>query len=266
MTESDNVMSVKRRNWTREEIILAFDLYCKLPFSKISKTNEQIIELAAIIGRTPSSVGLKMANIARFDTELQSRNISGMSHGSKLDEKVWNEFCNNWEELSYQAQMILAEKKQTSIEKMLEYTDIEKIPTGEYRERLIKTRVGQYFFRMSVLSAYSNRCCITGLNKPELLIASHIKPWKDSNIQTERTNPSNGLCLNALHDKAFDRGLITIDYNYNIVVSGKLKDSDMDSETKAWFEYYDQKRIILPDRFLPGKEFIEYHNDMVFMG
>lgn len=259
-------MGEKRRNWTREETILAFDLYCKIPFSKISKTNEQIIELAEIIGRSPSSVGLKMANLARFDTELQSRNISGMSHGSKLDESIWKEFCNNWEELSYQAQNILAHKKQTSIENIIDYMNIENIPIGEDREKLIKSRVGQYFFRMSVLSAYSNRCCITGLNRPELLIASHIKPWKDSDIQTERTNPSNGLCLNALHDKAFDRGLITIDYNYNIVVSNKLKDSDMDLETKAWFEYYDQKRIILPDRFLPRKEFIEYHNDKIFMG
>lgn len=259
-------MSEQRRNWTREETILAFDLYCKIPFSKISKTNEQIVELASIIGRTPSSVGLKMANLARFDIELQSRNISGMSHGSKMDEAIWNEFCNNWEELSYQAQKILAERKQTSIEEMMELTDIEDIPEGGDREQMMKTRVGQYFFRMSVFSAYSNRCCITGLARPELLIASHIKPWKDSNAKTERTNPSNGLCLNALHDKAFDRGLITIDYNYNIVVSNKLKESEMDLETKEWLKHYENQKIILPDRFLPGKDFIEYHNDMVFMG
>lgn len=259
-------MSEQRQNWTREETILAFDLYCKIPFSKISKTNQQIVELASIIGRSPSSVGLKMANLARFDTELQSRNISGMSHGSKMDEAIWNEFCNNWEELSYQAQKILAERKQTSIEKMMKFTDIEDIPAGKYREQMMKVRVGQYFFRMSVLSAYSHKCCITGLTRAELLIASHIKPWKDSNVQTERTNPSNGLCLNALHDKAFDRGLITIDYNYNIIVSDKLKDSEMDSETKDWIKHYDHRRIILPDRFLPGKNFIEYHNDIVFIG
>lgn len=96
-------------------------------------------------------------------------------------------------------------------------------------------------------------------------MSSHIKPWRVSNAQTERTNPSNGLCLNALHDKAFDRGLITIDYDYNIVVSDKLTKADMDSETKAWIRHYDRHRIILPDRFLPGKDFIEYHNDMIFM-
>ena len=258
-------MAEKRNNWTREEIVLAFDLYCKIPFSKISKTNKEIIELAKLIGRSPSAVGLKMANLARFDKELQSRNVSGMSHGSRLDEEIWNEFCNNWEELSYQAQQILASKKHTTVEHMLDYIDVEHIPAGEYRERLVKTRVGQYFFRMSVLSAYLNRCCITGLAVPELLVSSHIKPWKGSDEQTERTNPSNGLCLNALHDKAFDRGLITIDHNYNIVVSSRLKDAEMDVETKEWLQYYDRYRIRLPDRFLPGQKFIEYHNDVVFM-
>lgn len=68
-------MAAQRRNWTREETILAFDLYCKIPFSKISKTNEKIVELARIIGRTPSAVGLKMANLARFDEELRSKSI-----------------------------------------------------------------------------------------------------------------------------------------------------------------------------------------------
>ncbi len=56
-----------REKWSREETILAFDLYCRTPFSKIGKTNKNIIELAELIGRTPSSVGLKMANLAHFD-------------------------------------------------------------------------------------------------------------------------------------------------------------------------------------------------------
>ena len=80
----------------------------------------------------------------------------------------------------------------------------------------------------------------------------------------ERTNPANGLCLNALHDKAFDRGLITLDKRYKIIVSRKLKDTEMDSETKSWFMGYSDHQIILPDTFLPGKDFIEYHNDVIF--
>ena len=119
------------------------------------------------------------------------------------------------------------------ISEVIDLGDIDLIPAGKYRDHMMKTRVGQYFFRMAVLNSYENRCCVTGLKRTELLVASHIKPWKVSDERTERTNPTNGLCLNSLHDKAFDRGLITLDKNYKIIVSRKLKDTDMDSETKS---------------------------------
>ena len=252
--------------WSREETILAYDLYCRTPFSKIHQRNPEIIELAKLLGRTPGSVGLKMHNLAHYDPELQKRNVSAMAHGSKLDGEIFNEFSEDWELLSYQAQLIKAKMQNKDISDVLELGDIEEIPPGEYRERTMKTRVGQYFFRMSVLNSYENRCCITGLNKSELLVASHIKPWKVSDEKTERTNPTNGLCLNSLHDKAFDRGLITLDANYRIVISRKLKEAEMDSETKSWFMSYEKQQILLPNKFLPAREFIEYHNDMIFQG
>ena len=102
------------------------------------------------------------------------------------------------------------------------------------------------------------------MKKPDLLIASHIKPWKDSDSRTERTNPSNGLCLNALHDKAFDRGFITLDKDYRIVISKRLSDMRVDEKTRDWFFSYDHQQIMLPDKFIPGRDFIEYHNDVVF--
>lgn len=258
-----------RVKWTREETILAFDLYCKIPFSKITKSNKKIIELANLLGRTPSSVGLKMANLAHFDPELRARNISGMSNTSKLDEEIFNEFSQNWSELAYQAQQIRARLQNTTVEQIIEINDVEdinNIPTGEYREQVMKARVGQYFFRTSVLAAYKNKCCVTGIALPNILIASHIKPWRDSDEKTERTNPSNGLCLNALHDKAFDKGLITLNKDYKIIHSKQLIEAEMDEESREWFKSYEGKQIILPDRFYPGKQFIEYHNDMVFKG
>lgn len=250
--------------WSREETILAFDLYCRTAFAKISRINKDIIELAGLLGRTPSAVGLKMHNLAHYDPELQARNIRAMAHGSKLDEQIWEEFCNDWEGLSYQAQCILAEKRKQDLVLSIDMTMTDFFPQGEYREQMLKTRVGQYFFRMSVLNAYHNKCCITGLKNKELLIASHIKPWKDSDEKTERTNPRNGLCLNTLHDKAFDKGLITLDYKYKVIISNKIKEYDMDSNTYRWFMSYEWKQIMLPEKFLPRKEFLEYHNDVVF--
>ena len=253
-----------REKWTREETILAFDLYCRTPFAKITKTNKDIIALAEVLGRTPSSVGLKMANLAHYDPELISRNIKGMSNTSRLDKEIVDEFNGDWEELSYQAQLIMSKYKHTDVASLNPEILLEDIPKGIDIEKEMKVRVGQYFFRMSVLTAYGNSCCITGMKKTDLLIASHIKPWKDSDSKTERTNPSNGLCLNAFHDKAFDRGFITLDKNYRIIISDRLSDINMDEKTHNWFYSYENQQILLPDKFLPRKEFIEYHNDVVF--
>ena len=253
-----------RKNWSREETILAYELYCRTPFGRIHSRNPEIIELANLIGRTSGSVALKMSNLARFDPELQKRNITAMPHGSKMDGLVFEEFSKDWQELSYQAQIIRAQLQNKDVAEIIGLEDIESIPSGEYRERMMKTRVGQYFFRKSVLNSYGNHCCITGINKAELLIASHIKPWAVSDEHTERTNPSNGLCLNALHDKAFDKGLITLDSQYRIIISNRIRDVEMDKETSAWFWKYDKQSIDLPDKFLPGKLFIEYHNDVIF--
>ncbi len=251
--------------WNREETILAFDLYYKTPFGRISSGNPDIIKLAELLHRSAGSVALKMQNLAHFDPELQKRNIVAMSHGSKLDGLVFEEFSNNWLELAYQAQVIRAGLQQKEIGEIVDLGDIESIPLGEDRIREQKIRVGQYFFRTAVLNSYNNKCCITGLDQKELLIASHIKPWAVSDEKTERTNPWNGLCLNALHDKAFDKGFITIDKDYRVVISNVLRKSRMDEETKAWFMGYEGCQIKTSAKFKPGKEFIEYHNDVVFL-
>ncbi len=255
-----------REKWSREETILAFDLYCRTPFAKIGKANKDIIALAELIGRTPSSVGLKMANLAHFDPELISRNVSGMSNASKLDKEIFEEFAGDWESLSYQAQLIKADYEGKSLSEINEefHVTIDMLPEGADVTAETKRRVGQYFFRMSVLTAYGNACCVTGIKAPELLVASHIKPWKDSDAKTERTNPRNGLCLNALHDKAFDRGLITIDESFRIVISSRLRDVAMDADTRDWFMAYNHREIAMPDKFAPDKNYIKYHNDVVF--
>ncbi|MEW6108955.1 MAG: hypothetical protein AB1632_07310 [Nitrospirota bacterium] len=104
-------MRSEKRNWSEQELIVAFNLYCKLPFGQFHNNNTKVIELAKILGRTPSSVSLKLCNFARLDPIHQKRGIRGMSHGSKLEEKIWNEFNQNWEELAYQSEIILAELK-----------------------------------------------------------------------------------------------------------------------------------------------------------
>ena len=64
---------MERRNWTREETIIALALYCKIPFGKIHHMNPQIIEMATHLGRTPAALSMKMGNFGRFDPELAAR-------------------------------------------------------------------------------------------------------------------------------------------------------------------------------------------------
>ena len=96
-----------------------------------------------------------------------------------------------------------------------------EFPEGLDRETRVRVRVNQGFFRSAVLAAYESRCCVTGLSIPQLLNASHIVPW--SVDPKNRTNPQNGLCLNVIHDRAFDNGLLTITPDLKIRVATKLK-------------------------------------------
>lgn len=254
---------MERKNWTREETVLAFDLYCRIPFGKIHSTNQEIIELAKLIGRTPASVAMKMCNLASYDPELRERGVVGLANGSKLERVVWEEFQNDWESLALESRSIVANIRHEDISTVVNIS-MEDIPLGENQDRIVKQRVGQHFFRLAVLSAYENQCCITGISIKPLLIASHIKPWRCSDMKTERANPCNGLCLNALHDKAFDQGLITISKEYKIIISEQLKSKKIDELTKVWITSFEGKKITLPHRFLPEKQFIQYHNDVVF--
>jgi putative restriction endonuclease len=192
--------------WTREELIIAFNLYCKIPFGKIHQKTPEIISLAKILDRTPGAVSWKLANIASLDPSLKKRNIEGASHGSKKDVEVWNEFNGDWDRLAFESEKLLAQRTGGQIEDVseVELSDLPK--EGIEKEALVKIRVNQSFFRKSVLAAYNFQCCVTGLEIPELLNASHIIPW--SKDEANRVNPRNGLCLNAIHDRAFDRGLL----------------------------------------------------------
>ena len=140
--------------------------------------------------------------------------------------------------------------------------DLDNLPKGENKIREVKVRVFQDFFRKAVLAAYEDRCCITGIKQRELNNASHIKPWKDD--EDNRTNPQNGLCLNALHDRAFDKGLITILPNFKIQISRHLDDVKNDDTIKVYFKQYHGKEIIKPHKFLPIKAFLEFHNENIF--
>ena len=246
-----------RRIWTWEETLQAFLLYMVLPKNELDDKGAEVMALADRLDRTANSVALKIWNIAAYDENRVARGRVGMKHGSKLDAQVWEVFKERGDDLLDEALELFGDEALSSIDKKLPASDGSVTRAqGETREAVTRVRVGQGYFRNSLIDSYGQRCCITGIALPELLVASHIKPWKVSDAH-EKVDSRNGLLLNALHDKAFDKGLITLDSEYRIRVSTR-------GRSEALLARYDKQRISLPTFALPGKAYIEYHSDVIF--
>jgi predicted restriction endonuclease len=255
-------MKGSNTKWTTKQLKLAFYLYCQLPFGKMNTRNPDIKRLANIIGRSPGAVAMKLVNFASLDPAITSSGRHGLSNVSAGDKQIWDEFHNDWERLTsecieylkeYNFEEAVEDKKEIKL----------KIPedfTGKTKTTTINARIGQTFFRKVVLASYQNKCCMSSIAIPTLLIASHIVPWGIAN--DNRLNPSNGLCLSAIHDAAFDKGLLTITPEYTIIVS-KIINADNSKQAKL-LQNLHGKKILLPEKFLPDRDFLAWHYKNVF--
>ena len=244
--------------WNREEHILAFNLYCKIPFGTIHMRNPRIIELAELLGRSVGSVSYKLANFARLDPALQARGIRGMSRGAKGEEEVWREFSTNPEALAFESERLLADRLGKRVEDLADIDESGLPAVGIEREAIVRVRVNQSFFRDRILSAYNFQCCVTGLAIRPLLVASHIVPWSED--AANRLNPRNGLCLNALHDRAFDRNLMWVDDGNVIRFSDRLNARENGSEeTLAWLTKFEGRTLQFPNNFSPDPDLLRRH-------
>lgn len=242
--------------WTRQQSLVAFSLYCRLPFGLFHSRNPEIIQYANLIGRTPSALAMKLSNIASLDPAITSTGRSGLSGASSTDKAMWQEMQQDWGAFS----MAMAQAEQeVSAEKDMAGGNNSENNTSKLAE--VTVRIGQQFFRNAVLSAYNQRCCISGLANPKLLVASHIVPW--SQDDANRLNPHNGLALSALHDKAFDVGLITVDEDYRVIVSSQNSDAKDPFFTSAIASFHG-KPIALPEKFYPAAEFLAFHREHIF--
>ncbi|TWT44550.1 hypothetical protein RAS1_09650 [Phycisphaerae bacterium RAS1] len=242
--------------WTRDQLILAFELYCRVPFGRITSRNPLIRELAAHLGRTPASVARKLGNFGAFDPELAARNISGLTHGSKLDRAIWDEFHKNWNGL-----VVCAHELRRELAPGREPEPINP-PTGPSEKIVsVKQRLHQAFFRAAVISSYNNRCCVTGLPLLECLVAGHIVPW--SVDERRRADPTNGVCLSATFDRLFDCGLITIDDDLTLRVSGRVRTLTDQAAAELVAARHGQK-IIPPARFYPDRACLRWHRENRF--
>ena len=258
--------TMKRRDWTRDELLVAFNFYCCTPFGRYHSRNPDIIRLAEKIGRTPSALAMKLGNLASFDPVHQARGVKGFSNTASADGEIWKEFNANAEELAVQSQEAFNRIVLGEVVPEVEAREL-TIPTGPTEAtRTVRTRLVQGFFREAVLSSYDFRCAVCEMNLAELLNASHIIPW-GKNIE-RRADPRNGLSLCALHDRAFDRGLIGFDEGLRVLISQRLKDeADKASRVQrvALLEI-ESKPLFMPKRFAPDPDALKFHRENIFKG
>jgi putative restriction endonuclease len=231
----------KTNGWTRDQLLIALRLYMRTPFGKLHSRNPEIIALASKIGRKPNALAMKASNFASIDPNLKRKGLKNKSKAALQAELAAARF----------------EAEPEAVEEPL------RLPGGPTEKTAsVKVRLVQSFFRAAVLTSYESRCAISGIAMPELLTASHIIPWSES--VERRADPTNGLCLNALFDRAFDRGFIAVDEANRVIVSKHLAESVDNAKFRCDLLEIEGKPLKMPKRFAPDPEALKKHRETVF--
>lgn len=253
---------MKNPNWTREQALACFNLYCRIPFGKLHSRNPEIIAFADAIGRTQSAVAMKLVNFASFDPAHQKRNVRGLANASSLDREIWQQFEAAPNRIAEESEEVFS---RLSIPGISPEEREPRLPQGPTEAQMTSPmRLVQSFFRRSVLASYAYQCSFCALDVRGLLNAGHIIPW---NVREDlRADPRNGLCLCSLHDRAFDRGLMSVDEELRMILSKRLRKKNPGPLHKLAFLDLEGGRIQLPGRFLPDVKALEYHRKSVLAG
>lgn len=233
---------IARRNWSEEDVRKALALYLRTTFGRLHNRNPDIIALAHEIGRTASSVALKLVNLASLDDSLPAK---GMANASATDRRVWQAFLNNPETLGSTDDYTLPEPSYGN------FAEGKGIDLAVQSTR----RMGQDLFREAILTSYQRRCAVTGIDDTRLLNASHIVAW--SKDERHRMNFRNGICLGALHDRAFDQHLIAFDADRRLLIRMDVPDA-----AKVALQRGAATHLRLPERFLPDPDLLARHKQI----
>lgn len=256
--------------WTRDELLIALNLYHKLTFGQLYARQPAIVAVAKKLHRTPGSLAMKLCNFASLDPALKLRGIKGLAGASALDKTIWSDFHANLNEAVPASEDALRAVFAVEDDSEIEILPKEGIrvakrpPTGPTETTAnVKQRRGQDYFRNAVLNNFGGRCGVSGLAIRELLIASHILPW--GTHAAERLNVRNGLSLSRLHDAAFDVGLITFDEQLRLELSSRLKAELPQECVSDNFGRYEGQPLRIPDdAALPDPQFLAHHRKRKF--
>ncbi len=255
------------KRWTEEQTKLALFLYFQLPFGKLHSGTPEIQQLADAIGRTHSSVAMKLCNFASLDPKIRVSGRKGLAGASKLDREIFSEFEHDWTSLVDQTEKSWVRQVAGGIEQKFSEEpskfDFNLHGSDSAQSRMTRVRIGQGFFRRAVLANFQSICCVTGIADARLLNASHIKPW---HLDTKnRHNPANGFALSATFDRAFDRGMMTITEGGHVKISKHIR-QHTNRRTREYFEPYHNIAIIPSTRFDPDPMLVKWHNEECYLG
>jgi len=249
--------------WTHDQLLAAFYLYLQLKPNEIQSPSPLVSLFALHLGKPKEAITAKLRTLAQLDPVLANQSIRSSDNVTELDQKVATEFQNRWTATVLTAsdayEDIVGAYKEALDPPQISASDAAYLfNAGQTREAIVQVRVNQRIFRKAILNGYDSTCCISGLKNEKLLIASHIVPW--SMDVENRLNPENGLCLSALHDRAYDQGLITVLPDFTIRVSPRLLKQKGNSFLSHSLLRYDGRKITLPGRFQPRTDFLKSHS------
>jgi putative restriction endonuclease len=166
-----------------------------------------------------------------------------MANASTQDKAIWQELQGNWDAVALEAaaeyeKLATSHGLPSNVDVIDELPETLDIAEGKTRMATVEVRVNQARFRKAILASYN-------------------VPW--SQDKQNRLNPHNGLCLSALHDKAYDQGLITVMPDYTVRVSQALKKTSDHPFTNAALLDFHKRPIHLPERFRPDPRFLKTH-------
>lgn len=257
-------MSSARKRWTDQDRLQALSLYSRLSFGQLHQRQPEVMALAKRMARSPSSVAMKLCNFASLDPEVLALGKKGLSGASQQDRQLWARFIESPEAVAHEtvdAWSCLGDEEPACVPVD---SGLGEDFSGHDTDSWQRRRVGQALFRKAVMIRYDTRCVITGLRHEDLLIASHVIPWQ-SRVES-RLDPANGLCLNALHDRAFDKGLLGIDGNDRVRLSPALDVHAAPGQGEHLFDNLEGERLTIPESVFPNRDYLAWHFRECFRG
>lgn len=248
-------MAERNRKWTPDET----DMACALYLRGLADDRRSAEILSAATGRTYSSAHLKLQNFKAVDPEYTAGGRVGVANGGAEVVRSWKRFEDEGEP---RIRKFLEAIYGSASEKDPAKLDFPgNLEPGVDREVAGTERIGQQKLRSMALFFTGHRCCITGNSLPSLLIASHIKPWKDS-TPFEKTDIHNVLCLDRDFDGLFDAHRITVTADLEVKFDPALSADIGEDLFEANFARFDHLRSdCISEANMPGREYLALHNE-----